>query len=110
MITSNVLQGVVLATRLSASNVSPSPALCTTHPPQRFRSNIMSLNGASIGPSRQPTPLPHELAIRSVDTGVEVALQIPEATAGGSSSSGSAGPKKLKSIGGIWLTDQRVRS
>ncbi|KAI9064913.1 hypothetical protein FKP32DRAFT_1648678 [Trametes sanguinea] len=68
----------------------------------------MSLNGASIGPSRQPTPLPHELAIRSVDTGVEVALQIPETTAGGSSSSGSAGPKKLKSIGGIWLTDQRL--
>ncbi|OSD04464.1 hypothetical protein PYCCODRAFT_1423918 [Trametes coccinea BRFM310] len=69
----------------------------------------MSLNGASINASRQPNPLPHELAIRSVDTGVEVVLQIPDATSGGSStSSGSSGPRKLKNIGGIWLTDQRL--
>ncbi|KAL7282680.1 hypothetical protein ACG7TL_004154 [Trametes sanguinea] len=108
MITSNVLQGVVLATHLSAS-IPPRPSSSRTSPPQPFRSNGMSLNGASINASRQPNPLPHELAIRSVDTGVEVVLQIPDATSGGSStSSGSSGPRKLKNIGGIWLTDQRL--
>ncbi|CDO69590.1 hypothetical protein BN946_scf184759.g30 [Trametes cinnabarina] len=69
----------------------------------------MSLNSASITASRQPTPLPHELTIRSVDTGVEVVLQIPDAPSGGSSTSGSStSSKKLKALGGIWLTDLRV--
>ncbi|KAI0677174.1 hypothetical protein C8Q78DRAFT_1065783 [Trametes maxima] len=69
----------------------------------------MALNWATLSPSRQPTPLPHELTIRTIDSGVELLLQVPDAPpSGGATSGGSGGSKKLKEVGRIWLTDQRL--
>ncbi|KAI0375967.1 hypothetical protein BV20DRAFT_960054 [Pilatotrama ljubarskyi] len=69
----------------------------------------MALNWATLSPSRQPTPLPHELTIRTIDSGVELSLQIPDAPpSGAATSGGSGGAKKLKEVGRIWLTDQRL--
>ncbi|TFK59178.1 hypothetical protein BDN72DRAFT_827824 [Pluteus cervinus] len=69
----------------------------------------MSLNWTMLSPNRSPVPLPHEMTITTVDSGVELSLVIPDeppsrtATAGG-----SGGAQKLKAVGRTWLTDQRL--
>jgi hypothetical protein len=71
----------------------------------------MALNWAMLNPNRTPVPLPGEMTIATVDTGVELLLTIPNAPPSADSiSGGSGGCKKLKALGRIWLTDQRVRS
>ncbi len=80
-----------------------------SHLPQE--SLTMALNWATLSPSRQPTPLPHEITIRTIDAGVELTLYIPDAPpSSGATSGGSGGTKKLKENGRIWVTDQRVRT
>jgi hypothetical protein len=61
----------------------------------------MALNWAMLDGVRAPVPLPHEMTITSVESGVELALTVPGGT------DGSA--RKLKETGKIWVTDQRVR-
>ncbi|CCM02319.1 uncharacterized protein FIBRA_04411 [Fibroporia radiculosa] len=69
----------------------------------------MALNYAMLSPSRSPIPLPHELTIRTVDSGVELSLTVPDAPPSRSADSGgSGGAKKLKDVGRLWLTDQRL--
>jgi len=69
----------------------------------------MALNCVMLSPGRAPIPLPNELNIRTIDSGVEFALTIPDAPPSGSSSSGgSGGARKLKDVGRLWLTDQRL--
>ncbi|KAJ3572862.1 hypothetical protein NP233_g2803 [Leucocoprinus birnbaumii] len=68
----------------------------------------MALNWTMLNPNRSPVPLPNELTITTVDSGVELSLVIPDAPPSGSSlAGGSGGTKRLKSMGKIWLTDQR---
>ncbi|TEB32199.1 hypothetical protein FA13DRAFT_1662976 [Coprinellus micaceus] len=68
----------------------------------------MALNWAMLNPNRTPVPLPGEMTIATVDTGVELLLTIPNAPPSADSiSGGSGGCKKLKALGRIWLTDQR---
>lgn len=60
--------------------------------------------------SRNPVPLPSEMTLLTIDSGAELILTIPDAPPGqGAPSGGSGGVKKLKEIGRIQLTDQRVR-
>ncbi|OSX59505.1 hypothetical protein POSPLADRAFT_1150989 [Postia placenta MAD-698-R-SB12] len=69
----------------------------------------MALNCAMLSPSRAPIPLPNELTIRTIEGGVELSLIVPDAPpAGSSSSGGSGGTRKLKDVGRLWLTDQRL--
>jgi len=69
----------------------------------------MALNCVMLSPARSPIPLPHELTIRTLDSGVELSISIPDAPpAGSAGSGGSGGTKKLKETGRMWLTDQRV--
>lgn len=69
----------------------------------------MSLNWTMLSPARSPIPLPHELTIRTIDAGAELTLIIPDSPPSSSSpSGGSGGSKKLKEVGRLWLTDQRV--
>ena len=71
--------------------------------------NNMALNWAMLTPNRTPEPLPHEMAITNVDSGVEVSLSVPDAPPTvNSMSGGSGGVKKLKGYGKLYLTDQRV--
>lgn len=71
----------------------------------------MALNWAMLNPNRTPVPLPAEMTIATVDSGVELLLTIPNAPpSADSAAGGSGGCKKLKALGRIWLTDQRVRS
>ncbi|KAF7969929.1 hypothetical protein HWV62_20081 [Athelia sp. TMB] len=68
----------------------------------------MALNWAMIGPDGTPVPLPHEQTIKTIDSGVELSLTIPDAPPSSSSNAGgSGGTKKLKESGRLWLTDQR---
>ncbi|KAG2013060.1 hypothetical protein CC2G_009996 [Coprinopsis cinerea AmutBmut pab1-1] len=88
----------------------------------------MALNWAMLNSNRTPVPLPNEMTITTVDSGVDVVVTIPPigsnstapSGAGGSSSSRppAAGPgssstvatssfQKLKATGRVWLTDQR---
>ncbi|KAF9463067.1 hypothetical protein BDZ94DRAFT_1289985 [Collybia nuda] len=69
----------------------------------------MALNWAMLNPNRSPVPLPHEMTITKVDSGVDVSLTIPDTLPTTTSSAGgSGGNKKLKALGKIWLTDQRL--
>ncbi|EMD40353.1 hypothetical protein CERSUDRAFT_110946 [Gelatoporia subvermispora B] len=69
----------------------------------------MALNWTMLSPARSPIPLPHELTIRTVDGGAEVTLIIPDSPPTGSSAAGgSGGGKRLKDVGRLWLTDQRL--
>ncbi|KAH9948776.1 hypothetical protein B0H21DRAFT_777674 [Amylocystis lapponica] len=69
----------------------------------------MALNYVMLSPARSPIPLPDELTIRTLDSGVELTVVVPDAPpAGGASSGGTGGSKKLKEVGRMWLTDQRV--
>lgn len=74
----------------------------------------MALNWAMLNPNRTPVPLPGEMTIAAVpaDAGVELQLVIPDAPPAGEGAvaGGSGGCKKLKAMGRIWLTDQRVRA
>lgn len=72
----------------------------------------MALNWAMMNANRTPIPLPGEMTITTVDSGVELQLLIPNAPPVGDSATagGSGGCKKLKAMGRIWLTDQRVCS
>ncbi|KAF5364138.1 hypothetical protein D9756_000140 [Leucocoprinus leucothites] len=68
----------------------------------------MALNWTMLTPNRSPVPLPDELTITTVDTGVELSLIVPDAPPSGDAvAGGSGGTKRLKSMGKIWLTDQR---
>ncbi|CAA7259342.1 unnamed protein product [Cyclocybe aegerita] len=68
----------------------------------------MALNWTMLDAKRAPVPLPNESTITMVNPGVEVSLTIPDAPpAGPSTAGGSGGSKRLKSLGGAWLTDQR---
>ncbi|KAG6919761.1 hypothetical protein DXG01_001595 [Tephrocybe rancida] len=70
----------------------------------------MALNWTMLSPNRSPVPLPHEMTITNIDTGVDLALTIPDsAPVGDERAGGSGGSKKLKALGKAWLTDQRVR-
>jgi len=70
----------------------------------------MALNWAMLSPDGSPMPLPNEMTITQIDTGVDILLIVPDAPPTSSSTAGgSGGGKKLKAVGKIWLTDQRVR-
>ena len=70
----------------------------------------MALNWTMLNPNRTPVPLPNEMTITTIDSGVEVSLTIPQSTSSSSSSTaGSAVPAKRKATGKAYLTDQRVR-
>jgi len=68
----------------------------------------MALNWAMLDVDRTPVPLPHETTIRSIESGADITLTIPETPPSGTASSGgSGGVKILKATGRLWLTDQR---
>ncbi|KAF8165780.1 hypothetical protein B0H34DRAFT_690446 [Crassisporium funariophilum] len=68
----------------------------------------MALNWTMLNANRSPVPLPNEMTITTIDSGVDLSLTIPDAPPSSSSSAGgSGGVKKLKSVGKVWLTDQR---
>ena len=70
----------------------------------------MALNCVMLSPARSPIPLPHELTIRTLDSGVELTVLIPDAPpSAAASAGGSGGSRKLRETGRMWLTDQRVR-
>lgn len=69
----------------------------------------MALNWTMLNPNRSPVPLPNEMTITTIDSGVDVTLTIPDAPPSGTvSAGGSGGAKKMKSWGKVYLTDQRV--
>ncbi|KAG7447695.1 uncharacterized protein BT62DRAFT_947825 [Guyanagaster necrorhizus] len=61
----------------------------------------MALNCAMIDDYQNPVPLPHEVTITSVDSGVDLTVKMPSSSPSGSGSS-------LKATGRLWVTDQRV--
>ncbi|KAF7331664.1 hypothetical protein MKEN_00046100 [Mycena kentingensis (nom. inval.)] len=68
----------------------------------------MALNWAMLSPDRTPVPLPNELTITSVASGVECILRIPDAPpAADATSGGSGGSKTLKAVGRVEVTDMR---
>ncbi|KAI9467318.1 hypothetical protein BJY52DRAFT_1201621 [Lactarius psammicola] len=69
----------------------------------------MALNWTMLNPNRTPVPLPNEITIMTVDSGAEVSLTIPDTLPTASATSGgSGGERKLKDIGKLFLTDQRL--
>ncbi|KAJ3485200.1 hypothetical protein NLI96_g5116 [Meripilus lineatus] len=69
----------------------------------------MALNWAMLNPNRTPVPLAHEVMLRTVPSGADLTVIIPDAPPTGSSTfGGSGGSRKLKESGGLWLTDQRL--
>jgi len=71
---------------------------------------IMALNWTMLHPNRTPVPLPNEMTITTVDSGVELTLTIPQSVSSSSSSTaGSAVSEKQTATGKAYLTDQRVR-
>ena len=72
---------------------------------------IMALNWTMLNQNGKPIPLPKEMTITTIDSGVDLSLIIPQSSGSSSSSSaaGSAGSTKRKAIGKAYLTDQRVR-
>jgi len=70
----------------------------------------MALNWTMLNPNRTPVPLPNEITIMTVDSGADLSLTIPDTPPSTSATSGgSGGERKLKGIGKLFLTDQRVR-
>lgn len=70
---------------------------------------MASLNWTMLDAKRGLVPLPNENIISTMDSGVNVVLDIPDAPPSASASAGGSGGKqKLKQDGKIWLTDQRV--
>ena len=71
----------------------------------------MSLNWAMLNPNRSPVPLRNEMTITTIDSGVDLTLSIPDVPPSSSSSAGGfGGARRLKKMGEIYLTDQRVCS
>ncbi|KAH9062266.1 hypothetical protein EDB87DRAFT_1559428 [Lactarius vividus] len=69
----------------------------------------MALNWTMLNPNRTPVPLPNETTIMTVDSGADVSITIPDTPPTTSATSGgSGGERKLKSIGKLFLTDQRL--
>ncbi|KAF8687551.1 hypothetical protein AX14_003648 [Amanita brunnescens Koide BX004] len=70
----------------------------------------MALNWTMLKPDRSPMPLPNEMNIITVNSGVDITLIIPHGPSSSTSSSGvpAADAKRLKAIGRFWLTDQRL--
>jgi len=70
----------------------------------------MALNWTMLKPDdRTPVPLPNEMTVTSIDSGVDLMLAIPdEPPTGSSQAGGTGGTRKLKAMGRIWLTDQRL--
>ena len=69
----------------------------------------MALNWVLLNSKRSPIPLPHELILRTIDSGADLTVIVPDSPPSGSSASGgSGGSKRLKENGTLWLTDQRV--
>jgi hypothetical protein len=61
-----------------------------------------------LNPNRTPVPLPNEMTITIVDSGVDLSLTIPQsASSSSSSTAGSAVSEKRKATGKAYLTDQR---
>lgn len=70
----------------------------------------MALNWAMLNADRTPVPLPYEMIIRSIESGADIVLSVPDTPPTGSTGSGgSGGVKKLKDTGRLWLTNKRVR-
>ncbi|KAF9480184.1 hypothetical protein BDN70DRAFT_833193 [Pholiota conissans] len=68
----------------------------------------MALNWTMLNPNRTPVPLPNEMTITTIDSGVDLSLTIPDAPPTSSSTAGgSGGTKKLRATGKAYLTDQR---
>ncbi|KAF8914419.1 hypothetical protein CPB84DRAFT_1759208 [Gymnopilus junonius] len=68
----------------------------------------MALNWLMLNSNRTPVPLPNEMTITTIDSGVDISITVPDAPPSGSSSAGgSGGVKKLRATGRSWLTDQR---
>jgi hypothetical protein len=88
----------------------PCSQTITTDPFSRLPAFNMALNWAMLNPNRIPVPLPHEMTVTTIDSGVEISLMIPDAPPTASSNAGgSGGIKRLKANGKLYLTDQRVR-
>lgn len=69
----------------------------------------MALNWTMLNADRTPVPLPNEITLMTVDSGADVSLTIPDAPPTGTTTSGGfGGERKLKGIGKLSLTDQRV--
>ncbi|KII94590.1 hypothetical protein PLICRDRAFT_127627 [Plicaturopsis crispa FD-325 SS-3] len=69
----------------------------------------MALNWTMFNPEGQYVPLPNENTITYVESGAEIALTIPDAPPSNSArAGGSGGSKKMKGVGRVWLTDQRL--
>ncbi|KAG5728829.1 UPF0664 stress-induced protein C29B12.11c, partial [Termitomyces sp. T112] len=68
----------------------------------------MALDWTMLNPNGSPVPLPNEMTITTVDSGVDLSLMIPDSEpTGNDNAGGSGGSRKLKALGKIWLTDQR---
>jgi hypothetical protein len=62
-----------------------------------------------LNPNRSPVPLRNEMTITTIDSGVDLTLTIPDVPPSSTSSNGgSGGIRRLKEVGKIYLTDQRV--
>ncbi|KAF9025861.1 hypothetical protein BDZ89DRAFT_1114038 [Hymenopellis radicata] len=61
----------------------------------------MALNCAMLDGDRNPIPLPNEMTVMTIDSGVDLVLTIPDMS--------GEGPKlrSLKASGRAWITDQR---
>lgn len=71
----------------------------------------MALNWTMLSPNRSPVPLPNEMTITSIDSGVELILHVPDAPPSQTAAAGgSGGSKTLKATGKLAVTDQRVRT
>jgi len=71
----------------------------------------MALNWTMLNQDRSPVPLPNEMTITTINSGVDISLTIPESqpgTATPSRGGPAPGAKKLKAIGRLSLTDQRL--
>ena len=69
----------------------------------------MSLNWAMLNPNRSPVPLRNEMTVTTIDSGVDLALTIPDVPPSSSSTGGGfGGVRRLNEVGKIYLTDQRV--
>jgi hypothetical protein len=69
----------------------------------------MSLNWAMLNPNRSPVPLRNEMTVTTIDSGVDIALTIPDVPPSSSSNGGGfGGVRRLNEVGKIYLTDQRV--
>ncbi|KAI5117876.1 hypothetical protein M0805_006578 [Coniferiporia weirii] len=70
----------------------------------------MALNWTMLSRDRSPVPLPNETTIMTVDDGAEITLSIPSNTPlpQGATPGDSGTAKRLKAIGRMYLTDQRL--